>query len=458
MTVRPDPLSGGLPNPDAVLTRLEAAVRETPVGAFVRVEFPVEGVLSPLSWLAGVNLLPLTYWRNREGTFEMAGAGAADVAQLGMDEPAGGFVTRLRERLAGAPASVRYYGGMCFSSMSVAGPWTCLGAGQFIVPAIEIARSEERTTLACNLRRADEDPSALIGEVAAQYGEVVGALAGAAPNPHPATQSRHCRPDRAAWCANVGRALGEIARGAIEKVVLAREVELTLAAPVAPVSLLARIDDGTPGTYAFCFQSAADQGFIGLSPEQLCQCARGRISGESLAGTRPRGRTPEEDAAMGRALVESDKERREQRFVTDWVAAVLGRNCIGVTGQVQPCLVKLPRVQHLGCRFEGILAPEATDGEVLGALHPTPAVGGVPQDAALAIIRQLEPFSRGWYAGPVGWIGREALEFAVGIRSGLVSGCTLRLYAGAGIVAGADPASEWDETEAKLATFLERMG
>jgi menaquinone-specific isochorismate synthase len=117
-------------------------------------------------------------------------------------------------------------------------------------------------------------------------------------------------------------------------------------------------------------------------------------------------------------------------------------------------LVKLPHIQHILRTIEGDLGGGESDLEILRALHPTPAVGGYPADLALNAIKELEPFERGWYAGPVGWVGPDAAEFAVAIRSGLVSGNTLSLYSGAGIVPGSRPEAEWDEIENKTRTFL----
>jgi len=120
--------------------------------------------------------------------------------------------------------------------------------------------------------------------------------------------------------------------------------------------------------------------------------------------------------------------------------------------------MKLARGRHLVSRARGTLREGVTDWDVLEALHPTPAVGGHPKEEALAEIRTSEPFDRGWYAGPVGWISADAAEFAVGIRSGLVSGRTLRLFSGAGIVAGSVPEEEWAEIEQKIGDFTRIFG
>jgi len=116
--------------------------------------------------------------------------------------------------------------------------------------------------------------------------------------------------------------------------------------------------------------------------------------------------------------------------------------------------MKLVRVQHLMTGIEGELNKDISDQEILECLHPTPAVGGYPQDKAKELIAEIEPFDRGWYSGPVGWISKDSADFAVAIRSGLITKNKLRIYAGAGIVKGSDPDNEWNEIESKIATFL----
>ena len=103
--------------------------------------------------------------------------------------------------------------------------------------------------------------------------------------------------------------------------------------------------------------------------------------------------------------------------------------------------------------FRGELAPEMTDADILAALHPTPAVAGTPTQRAQDLIRRLEDYDRGWYAGPIGWLGADGAEFAVGIRSCLIEGTELTAFAGAGIVAGSTPEGEWRETAAKLCGY-----
>ena len=120
----------------------------------------------------------------------------------------------------------------------------------------------------------------------------------------------------------------------------------------------------------------------------------------------------------------------------------------------QKSVLKLEQVQHLYNKIEAVLKEDVTDTDLLTALHPTPAVGGLPREAALEKLAALEPFDRGWYAAPVGFLGRDRAEFAVAIRSALVRENRVNLYAGAGIVEGSVAENEWQELENKISGFI----
>ena len=166
----------------------------------------------------------------------------------------------------------------------------------------------------------------------------------------------------------------------------------------------------------------------------------------------------EDDEGLRDDLLHSSKDRSEHSYVRSGIGEVLAPLCeeLEINGDVAD--MKLARGRHLRSRVRGTLREGVTDAGLLEALHPTPAVGGHPRDVALDEIRDLEPFDRGLYAGPIGWIGADASEFAVGIRSGLVRGRTLDLYSGAGIVAGSVPDEEWAEIENKISDFTGMFG
>ncbi len=212
---------------------------------------------------------------------------------------------------------------------------------------------------------------------------------------------------------------------------------------------------GNPCCYRFCFQVRPKTVFLGATPERLFLRQGRHLQTEVVAGTRRRGDDPTEDERLAAELRASSKEQLEHDIVRKSIRQRLHSCVQDLQVDAQASVLQLPRKQHLYSYVQGTLRCDVTDGELIERLHPTPAVGGYPTDNALAEIDQLEPFERGWYAAPVGWIGAEAAEFAVAIRSGLLTGDALALYSGAGIVPGSTAEAEWDEIEHKIGDFLD---
>jgi menaquinone-specific isochorismate synthase len=262
------------------------------------------------------------------------------------------------------------------------------------------------------------------------------------------------RPDEhlGVWRASVALALEAIAAGRLDKVVLAREALVEAERPFPRAALLGRLR-ARAGAAAFVF---ACGGFVGASPELLVS-RRGRVaSSRPMAGTVPRGATAAAEARGLARLTGSAKETVEHRLVVDAVVEGLAK----VADRVEvapPEVVRLATVVHLATEVTADLTePLPSALELAGLLHPTPAVGGSPRDAAMAAIAALEPFDRGPYAGPVGWVDAAGDgEWAVALRCAALEGRRARLLAGAGIVPGSDPEAEWAETEHKLAAMLE---
>jgi menaquinone-specific isochorismate synthase len=255
-----------------------------------------------------------------------------------------------------------------------------------------------------------------------------------------------------AWRAGVLAALAAIGSGRLDKVVLAREAAVEAEWPFPRAELLRRLER-RPGGSTFLY---ASDGFVGASPELLVR-RRGRVAtSRPMAGTVPRGDSPGAEADGLARLTGSPKEAVEHRLVVDAVAEGLAK----VADRVEvgrPEVVRLATVAHLATEITADLTePLPTALELAGLLHPTPAVGGSPRDAALAAIAALEPFDRGCYAGPVGWVDRAGDgEWAVALRCATLTGRRAHLLAGAGIVPGSDPDAEWAETEHKLRAMLE---
>ena len=193
---------------------------------------------------------------------------------------------------------------------------------------------------------------------------------------------------------------------------------------------------------------------MGTTPERLFKLEGRDITSEVIAGTRPRSENVETDRAYSEALLHSEKDQREHDIVRKAMRQKLHLLCDHLEIQDDAELLLLERKQHLISRISGRLAKGKNGADLLTSLHPTPAVGGYPRENALREIRRLEPFSRGWYASPVGWVSENACEFAVAIRSGLVQDSKVSVYSGAGIVAGSDPREEWQEIENKISDFV----
>jgi isochorismate synthase len=198
---------------------------------------------------------------------------------------------------------------------------------------------------------------------------------------------------------------------------------------------------------------------VGASPELLVSRRGTEVRSNPLAGSAPRSGDAAEDRANAEALVASSKDREEHEIVVDAVAETLGPFCDELTWDPEPILRETPNVWHLSTRFRGVLrAPAPSALELVAELHPTPAVAGSPRDAALDAIAELEPFDRGRYAGPVGWVDASGDgEWAIALRCAELRGDRAVLYAGAGIVADSDPAKELDETERKFRAFLDAL-
>ena len=198
--------------------------------------------------------------------------------------------------------------------------------------------------------------------------------------------------------------------------------------------------------------------FLGATPERLVELADGRVATAALAGSAPRGRSPEEDARIGRALVESKKEQAEHAVVVRALREALDPLCPDLRFPEAPRLRRLEGIQHLETALSGTPHREVHVAELLGTLHPTPAVGGAPRREALAWLERSEGLTRGWYAGPVGYVDASGGgSFRVALRCALLRGERARLFAGAGIVAGSRPESELRETQLKLQALLSGM-
>lgn len=261
----------------------------------------------------------------------------------------------------------------------------------------------------------------------------------------------------ARWQETIVSVVNEITRGAVEKLVLARQVSAYSPQPLDPGALIARLRVGYGHCTVFAFASNQSC-FVGATPERMVRLDGRRVQTDCLAGSTSRGDTDAKDRTLGEALLADHKERREHDLVVRTLHDVLAPLCVRLSAPETPTLLRLPNVQHLYTPLEGALKEESDIFALVAALHPTPATGGLPRDTACTLLRTYEDFDRGWYAGPVGWVdGHGGGEFVVAIRSALLRGHEARLFAGCGIVAGSDPEREYAESCFKLRPMLWAM-
>ncbi|WP_129626725.1 isochorismate synthase [Candidatus Oscillochloris fontis] len=260
------------------------------------------------------------------------------------------------------------------------------------------------------------------------------------------------------WRTIVAEAVADLRAAKMEKVVLAREVRLQSEQDFDIPAALERLRNEYPDTFVFAVAHGG-RAFLGASPERLVSLRGGVVAASGLAGSMARGATPEDDDRLGAALLNSEKDRREHALVVTMIRSALGNVCSHVEAPSEPVLMKVRNIQHLFTPVTGRIAGGRSVLDLVAALHPTPAVGGKPNDVALEWIRANERLDRGWYAGPVGWLdARGEGEFAVALRSALVSKREAALFAGCGIVSGSDPAREEQESQLKLRPMLSALG
>jgi salicylate biosynthesis isochorismate synthase len=406
-------------------------------------------------------------WEQPDRGFALAGLGMAheaasrganrfdDVAEQCLRTGGDAVVDEPRGLPAGAGPV--WLGGFAFDSEGgSSSTWSSLSPGSLILPELSLCRSGGRTFLTVN---AVVQP----GDDAAQRSEALAArLAGLraeAPlpmlDPHPTAHAeiRSARPP-GDFEAAVSAATARIEAGEMSKVVLAREVVVSAGAAHDPAALFGAMREQFPACFCFCC-GTPEAAFTGASPELLVRRSGASVSTVALAGSTRRSSDPAVDDHLGEQLLRSDKDRREQRIVSERIVRALRPHAVWVEAAPEPEIVKVANIQHLATPVIAQLAEPRSAIELAGMLHPTPAVGGEPWPRAARVIGELEGMDRGWYAGPVGWMdATEDGEFCVALRSALLRDREAHLFAGVGVVAGSDPAAELAETEVKLQALL----
>jgi salicylate biosynthesis isochorismate synthase/menaquinone-specific isochorismate synthase len=406
-------------------------------------------------------------WEQPDREFALAGLGVAhEVSSRGSRrfEEVADECLRLGdhpvlEEPRGLPAGAGpvWLGGFAFAPEGGASStWSSLSPASLVLPRLSICRRGERAFLTVN---AVVGPGEGIERLADELAARVSGLRPDTPlpllDPHPTAHAeiRSARSPRE-FEAAVEKATSRIAVGELSKVVLAREVIVSAPAAHDPAAVFGAMREQFPACFCFCC-GTPEAAFIGASPELLVRRAGASVSTVALAGSTRRSSDPAVDDHLGEQLLRSDKDRREQRIVTERIVRALRPHAVWVEAAPEPEIVKIANIQHLATPVIAQLAEPRSAIEMAGLLHPTPAVGGEPWPAAASAIADLEGMDRGWYAAPVGWMdATEDGEFCVALRSALLRDREAHLFAGVGVVSGSDPAAELAETEVKLGALL----
>jgi menaquinone-specific isochorismate synthase len=411
--------------------------------------------IDPLDWLRVQSLSGRFYWQDRDDKMRIAAVGEADVVTATRSDDLDELFRLIADRLHRSDPDVKYYGGVRFDparpKSSRDTGWERFEVARFVLPRFELTSDQDKCRLACHVV---EDANGLRIDDALASARELNFVAPSKPSDLPHLIGRSDRPDRAQWNNLIEHMLASFAAGECAKLVLARRTALEFGDVVDPWHLLKRLRDHNSACFVFGFQPDQAATFVGATPERLYRRDGHKIRTEAIAGTRPVSGDSAANDQFASELLESTKDRDEHELVVEGVTSALDRVCERYSIVESRGLLRLRTLQHLITRIEGELRRNVDDCQLLSELHPTPAVGGWPRERAVAQLRAREPFDRAWYSGPVGWIGAESAEFAVGIRSALVHDRFVDLFAGAGIVPGSDPDLEWIEVENKIIPFL----
>jgi salicylate biosynthesis isochorismate synthase/menaquinone-specific isochorismate synthase len=390
--------------------------------------------------------------------FDASGAGRfADVSERWRALAARAVFDPSSDAEGGGPLA---FGGFAFAPDGARAPhWSGFQPASLIVPEVVLSRRTRAGFVrVCMTLAALAEPDDLPEDLLARLERRVGELRSAAfalldPAPAGRTLVASLMPPEH-YEEAVARAVELIAAGGLEKIVLAREVEVQAPVPFDPAALFGVLREEFRSCFVFCV-GRGDAALVAASPELLVRREGQRVSTLALAGSTRRSADPAVDDHLGERLLRNESHREEHAIVVRRIARTLRPHSVWVSCAPEPTVVRMANIQHLATPIRAQLAAPLDTLRLAGEMHPTPAVGGEPLGVAQPLIPALEGLDRGWYSGPVGWTDATGDgEFCVALRCALLRGSSARCYAGNGIVGGSEPAAELAETEVKLAALL----
>ena len=347
-------------------------------------------------------------------------------------------------------------GGMAFDPLKTSTAlWESYKNSQFIIPSLLLVQSENELYLTTNVTIEQETN---INKLVSEMQEMEATFIAGKDIPYvQSTVTDKQEIDANQWKQLVQSAKDTIADKHAHKIVLARELRLTFSSKAEISRMLKQLEEMQPNSYIFAMEHGEDC-FVGATPERLVRVKQQELLSTCLAGTAPRGKTPEEDEQISKALLQDDKNLQEHDFVVRMIQDAIAPYCSHIEVPEKPVAYPLKNLQHLYTPVTARLKEGMGILDAVKRLHPTPALGGTPNEAALSFIRDHEQLDRGWYGAPVGWMdSNQNGEFAVAIRSGLIQSKEASLFAGCGIVQDSDIEAEYAETAMKFLPMLSAL-
>ncbi len=364
----------------------------------------------------------------------------------------------------GAAGGPTLLGAMGFTGRRPAAddPWGPFGASSLVLPELMLKVADGQTELtgasvsgARSPRELERLWEQLAGRAAALTPAPGGIVAMPVVAPLRVTEEL---PSRDHFRRLVGMYAGAVGRGRIDKVVLARRVDMRSPLELDVPNALRRLAASAPESTTYAFRRSG-RTFLGATPERLVRTEGRTFRTVAVAGTIRRGQDATEDALLAQALLDSEKDREEHAIVVDSIRGLLRPVADTLEVEPRPGIMTLRFVQHLVTEISGTTREDQGLLALGERLHPTPAVGGEPREQALAMIDEHEGYDRGWYASPIGWLGADGDgELCVALRCGIVDRTRATLFAGCGIVADSDPDLEWEESRIKLRAVVSALG
>lgn len=422
----------------------------------------VEGA-RPLTFLRHMASRPRGLWAR--GDEWVAHAGAVRVLRAPDDVDRFAWMRERADALSCGPDvssyPLRLFGGFSFSPQHQAQElWVDFPTALFHLPEFELVATEGGGLLrGCAVVEPDEDVEeahARLRRRLSQLAPPIAVEASLGP-PRPVPCDRHAT-NPSHWRAEVEGALAAIHSGFVSKVVLARTLDVLSESPLDALRVLDYMWHENRGAHVFLFEPKPGHLIVGAAPETVATVRGGAFHATAVAGSIARGESEDERKVLAATLLASEKNLVEHRIALDDMVERLRPFGGPVEAADHPHVLTLARIQHLETDIRARLHAGTHIMDVLAALHPTPAVCGLPRDDAMSLLEREEPFERGWYSGPVGWFDASGDGiFAPALRCAVAKGREWRLFAGAGIVGASDPALEWEETGIKFEPVLRAL-